>query len=113
MSFENAYKRTRYIETARHKLQQIYSLGEQNPRREKHRDQLEGYFKAGLLLGIIEEIDITTLVDQEHHLAYGTTLEERQMQDKLPEQKRNPIGQSMIHRLSNGAVLANRVIRSL
>ena len=48
MSFENAYKRTRYIETARHKLKQIYSLGEQNPRREKHRDQLEGYFKAGL-----------------------------------------------------------------
>ena len=90
MSFENAYKRTRYIETARHQLQQIYSLGEHNPRREKRRDQLEGYFKAGLLLGIIEEIDITTLVDQEHHLAYGTTLEERQMQDKLSEQKAKP-----------------------
>ena len=54
MSFENAYKRTRYIETARHKLQQIYSLGEQNPRREKHRDQMEGYFKAGLLLTNME-----------------------------------------------------------
>jgi hypothetical protein len=90
MNFDSAYKRAKYIETVRLKLQQIYSVGEKTPKRAKYRDQLEGYLKAGLMLGVIDEDDIHEVVNQEHNLAYGTSLQERQLQSKLPAHKQKP-----------------------
>jgi len=84
MSFESAYQKNKYVDKAREKLQEIYSFGERKTAtRGKLHDQLEGYFKAGLLLGILCEDDIRAIVDEEHHLAFGTSLKERRIKEKL------------------------------
>ena len=84
MSFESAYKKNKYVDKAREKLREIYSFGERKTTtRSKLHDQLEGYFKAGLLLGIVSEDDVGIIVDEEHHLAFGTSLKERRIKEKL------------------------------
>ena len=84
MTFDSAYRRSKYIESARERLQKLYSVGEKTAKRAKYRDQLEGYLKAGLLLGVIEEDDIHNIVNEEHHRVYGTSPHERELQSKLP-----------------------------
>ena len=84
MTFDSSYRRSKYIESARERLQKLYSVGEKTPKRAKYRDQLEGYLKAGLLLGVIEEDDIHNIVNEEHHRVYGTSPQERELQSKLP-----------------------------
>jgi len=80
MSFETAYKKSKYVDKAREKLQEIYSFGDRKTtKRSNLHDQLEGYFQAGLLMQIVCEDDIRTMVDEEHHLAFGTSLKERRI----------------------------------
>jgi DNA-dependent RNA polymerase auxiliary subunit epsilon len=87
MSFESAYQKKKYVTKAREKLQEIYSFGERKTAdRAKLHDQLEGYFKAGLLLDIVSEDDVRTIVEEEHHLAFGTSLKERRIKEKLTPQ---------------------------
>ena len=84
MSFETAYKKSKYVDKAREKLQEIYSFGDRKTtKRSNLHDQLEGYFQAGLLMQIVCEDDIRTIVDEEHHLAFGTSLKERRIKEKL------------------------------
>ncbi len=91
MSFETAYKKSKYVDKAREKLQEIYSFGDRKTtKRSNLHDQLEGYFQAGLLMQIVCEDDIRTIVDEEHHLAFGTSLKERRIKDQLPPLSRTP-----------------------
>jgi len=84
MSFESAYQKNKYVDKSREMLQEIYSLGERKTAtRGKLHDQLEGYFKAGLLLDILSEDEIRVIVDEEHYLAFGTSLKERRIKEKL------------------------------
>jgi hypothetical protein len=90
MTFDSSYRQSKYIASVRERLQRVYSVGEKTSKRAKYRDQLEGYLKAGLLLGVIEESDIHNIVNEEHHKAYGTSLKERELRSKLPEHEQKP-----------------------
>ena len=55
-------------------LQEIYSRKLSNAILEDKRQRLAGFIEATLISGSLTSRDIQTLIDDEHHRAYGLTI---------------------------------------
>ena len=79
-----ALQKELFLETVREKITEFYSYGEARPpARQKLSHELTGFFQAGILIKLVRVEEIQKMIDDEHHKAFGVSLEERKLQKKL------------------------------
>mgnify|MGYP005661166317 FL=1 len=85
-----ALQKELFLESVREKIALFYSYGDVRPTaRDELGQQLTGFIQAGVLIKLIRHEAIQDIIDTEHHKAFGISLKQRKLQQKLtntPEQ---------------------------
>ena len=83
MTLNNQRQKEKYIGAVRWMLKKLYGFGGQkSTKSEQFRDEIGGFFKAGILLEIVTNEELEQLVDEEHLLAFGKTIKQRRIEEK-------------------------------
>jgi len=78
------YKKEAFIREACARLKKIYSYGAAKvTKKEDLRNELHGFFQAGILLKVITTQEINNLIDKEHMTAFGKTKKQRNIDEKI------------------------------
>lgn len=86
-----ALQRELFLETVRKKITVLYSYGDAKPpAREELKHELTGFIQAGILIKLIRNREIQEIIDDEHHKAFGMSLEQRKLRQKLGDTTEQP-----------------------
>lgn len=78
------YKKKAFIKEACARLKKIYSYGAAKvTKKEDLRNELHGFFQAGILLKVMTTQEIDDLIDKEHLAAFGKTKKQRNIDEKI------------------------------
>ena len=79
-------KKNMYIAEARSQLKKFYSFGSSKvQKKEDLRNEIFGFFQAGILLKIISSEVVSDLIAEEHFSAFGKTVEQRRIDEKMKD----------------------------
>ena len=78
------YKKKAFISEAGLRLKKIYSYGAAKvTKKQELRNELHGFFQAGILLKVMTTQEIDDLIDKEHLAAFGKTKKQRNIDEKI------------------------------
>ena len=78
------YKKKAFVTEASLRLKKIYSYGAAKvTKKEELRNELHGFFQAGILLKVMTTQEIDDLIDKEHLAAFGKTKKQRNIDEKI------------------------------
>ena len=78
------YKKEAFVKEACARLKKIYSYGAAKvTKKEDLRNELHGFFQAGILLQVISNKEVDDLIDKEHMTAFGKTKKQRNIDEKI------------------------------
>ena len=78
------YKKKAFISEAGLRLKKIYSYGAAKvTKKQELRNELHGFFQAGILLKVMTTQEIDDLIDKEHMAAFGKTKKQRNIDEKI------------------------------
>ena len=78
------YKKKAFVTEASLRLKKIYSYGAAKvTKKEELRNELHGFFQAGILLKVMTTQEIDNLIDKEHLAAFGKTKKQRNIDEKI------------------------------
>ena len=78
------YKKKAFIKEACARLKKIYSYGAAKvTKKEDLRNELHGFFQAGILLKVMTNKEVDDLIDKEHMTAFGKTKKQRNIDEKI------------------------------
>lgn len=78
------YKKKAFIKEACARLKKFYSYGAAKvTKKEDLRNELHGFFQAGILLKVMTNKEVDDLIDKEHMAAFGKTKKQRNIDEKI------------------------------
>lgn len=79
-------KKNMYIAEARSQLKKFYSFGSSLVQKKGDlRNEIFGFFQAGILLKVISSEKVSELIAEEHFSAFGKTVKQRRIDKKLKD----------------------------
>ena len=77
-------KQDEYLHQLRVQIKKFYLFGSrESDKKDTLRNEIHGYFRAGMTLQAITREEFRLIVEEEHMSAFGTTVEQRRLERKL------------------------------
>ena len=86
MHLNNLYKKLKYIDGVKDRLNEFYSIKDvTSPYRKVLRYKIDGFIEAGLTANIVNKQELQDIIDEQHFGVFGISRQERrkQMKSKL------------------------------